>query len=94
MLYNDTIGYNQPGVDYTGSFVIKVASLSIPIILNNIRIAFAGPADYSNKTTIAVISIDIAPDGMITVETVEDNLSAFTSIEAVTIYEGYVIGLD
>lgn len=93
MLYNDTVSYDQPGVNYIGSLIIKVASLSLPIILNNIRIAFAGSADYSNKTTIAVLSIDVSASGIITIETVEENLSALTSIEAVTIYEGNVVGL-
>jgi len=94
MKYNESIAYGQPGINYVGSLVIKIASIPLPIVLNNINIVFGGPADYSNKTTIAVISIDIAPSGLITIETVEDNLSALTSIETVTIYEGNVIGLD
>jgi len=94
MLYNDTIEYNQPSANYIGSIVIKIASIPLPIILNNINIVFGGSVDYSNKTTIAVLSIDVAPSGIITIETVEDNLSALTSIETVTIYEGNVIGLD
>lgn len=94
MLYNETITYGQPGVSYIGSLVIKIASISLPIILNNINIVFGGFADYSNKTTIAVLSIDVAPGGIITIETVEENLSALTSIETVTIYGGNIIGLD
>lgn len=93
MLYDDTLSYNQPGVNYIGSLIIKVASIPLPIVLNNIKISFAGAADYSNKTTIAVLSIDVSASGIITIETVEENLSALTSIEAVTIYEGNVVGL-
>jgi len=93
MIYNDTVFYEQSGVNYIGSLIIKVASLPAPIILNNIKISFAGTQDYSNKTTIAVLSIDVSPSGIITIETVEENLSALTSIEAVTIYEGNVVGL-
>lgn len=93
MLYNSNLTYNNPGVTYVGSLVIKVASLLSPIILNNIKISFAGTPDYSNKTTIAVLSIDVSASGVITIETVQENLSALTSIEAVTIYEGNVVGL-
>jgi len=94
MLYNDTIIYNQPGISYIGSLVIKIASISLPIVLNNINIVFAGAADYSNATTIAVLSIDIAPGGLITIETVEENLGALSSIETLTIYEGSIIGIN
>lgn len=94
MLYNNTIAYNQPGTSYLGSLVVSVASMPLPIIIHNINIVFGGAADYSNKTTIAVISIDIAPSGLITIETVKENLAALTSIQTLTLYEGGVIGIN
>lgn len=93
MLYNTNLYYNSSGVSYIGSLVITVPGISNPVILNNIKISFAGAQDYSNLTTIAVISIDVAPSGIVTIETVEENLSALTSIESITIYEGNVIGI-
>jgi hypothetical protein len=94
MLYDTSLGYNQPGVSYIGSLVIKVASIPLPIILNNIKISFAGAEDYSNRTTIAVLSIDVSDIGIITIETVQENLSALTSIEAVTIHTGNIVSLN
>lgn len=93
MQYNSSLEYNNAGINYIGSLVISVPGISNPIILNNIKIAFAGSQDYSNLTTIAVLSIDVTPSGIITIETVEENLSALTSVEAITIYDGNVIGL-
>lgn len=94
MRYNNDLTYQNAGITYIGSVVINIASLSSPIILNNIKIVFAGVPDYSNKTTIAVLSIDVSPSGVITIETVQENLSALTSIETLTIYEGNLMGLD
>lgn len=93
MLYNNSLLYNNPNVSYIGSLVIKISGVSNPIVLNNIKIAFAGLADFSNQTTIAVLSIDINPSGLITIETVQQNVSALTSIQSITIYENNVIGL-
>jgi hypothetical protein len=93
MQYNTGLEYNNAGISYIGALVIKVPGISNPIILNNIRISFAGLQDYSNLTTVAVLSIDVNPSGVITIETVKENLSALTSVEAITIYDGNVIGL-
>jgi len=94
MLYNSTIAYNQPGANYLGSLIINIASMPLPIIIHNINIVFGGTADYSNKTTIAVISVDIAPSGLISIETVKENLAALTSIQTLTLYEDNVIGIN
>ena len=93
MQYNTGLQYNNAGINYIGSLVINVSGISNPIILNNIKISFAGSQDYSNLTTVAVLSIDVNPSGVITIETVKENLSALTSVEAITIYDGNVIGL-
>ena len=93
MLYNSDLLYNNSGISYIGSLVIKIPGISNPIVLNNIRISFDGLADYSNLTTIAVLSIDVSSSGMITIETVQENLSALTSIQTITIYDDNVIGL-
>lgn len=93
MQYNSDLLYENSGISYIGSLVIKVPGISNPIILNNIKIAFAGLPDYSNLTTIAVLSIDVNASGLITIETVQENLSALTSVEAITIYDGNVVGL-
>lgn len=93
MQYNTGLQYDNAGINYIGSLVINVSGISNPIILNNIKISFAGSQDYSNLTTVAVLSIDVNPSGVIIIETVKENLSALTSVEAITIYDGNVIGL-
>jgi len=36
MRYNDLISYNQAGISYTGTVVIKIQGIQNPVILNNI----------------------------------------------------------
>ena len=42
MLYNDTINYNQSGIDYNGTIILIIDGISNPVILNNIKINFGG----------------------------------------------------
>ena len=51
-----------------------------PIILNNISITSVNQLNYSNYTTIAVLSIDTAPDGTITVSVIDQTASALIGI--------------
>ena len=62
------IRYSEPLVSYAGTLIINVQGLSNPIILNNISVITNTRQDYSNATTIGVISIDYAPTGIITLE--------------------------
>lgn len=86
MLYDDIIAYNQPNYSYLGTLVIYAQSLSSPIILNNINIQIGGgQEDYSNYTTIAVVSMDISPSGLVTIEVLDQDLSALVAVESMTI---------
>jgi len=62
------MSYNEPLISYAGTLVINVQGLSNPIILNNINVITNTRQDYSNASTIGVISIDYAPTGIITLE--------------------------
>lgn len=85
MLYNDTISYNQPNYSYLGTLIIYAPSLSSPIILNNIAILIGGQEDYSNYTTIAVVSMEINPSGYVTIEVLDEDVSALISVESIGI---------
>lgn len=86
MLYNTSIDYSQPNYSYIGTLVIYAQSLSSPIILNNISIQIGGgQEDYSNYTTIAVVSMDISPSGLVTIEVLDQDLSALVAVESMTI---------
>lgn len=86
MLYNTSIDYSQPSYSYLGTLVIYAPSLSSPIILNNINIQIGGgQEDYSNYTTIAVVSMDISPSGLVTIEVLDQDLSALVAVESMSI---------
>lgn len=85
MLYNDTIAYSQPNYSYLGTLIIYAPSLSSPIILNNIAILIGGQEDYSNYTTIAFMSIEINPSGYVTVEVLDEDVSALISVDSIAI---------
>jgi hypothetical protein len=85
MLYDTSIIYNQPNYSYSGTLIIYAASLSSPIILNNITILIGGQEDYSNYTTIALISMDISPSGIISVEVLNEDIAAIVSVQSIAI---------
>jgi hypothetical protein len=85
VLYNQSIAYNEPNFSYAGTVVIYASSLSSPIILKNITIVFSGQEDYSNFTTIAFISMDISPTGVVSIEVLDEDVSALLSIEKIAV---------
>jgi hypothetical protein len=80
MLYNQNISYNQQGLTYIGTVIINILGISNPIIISNLNVAVSTSQDYSNATTIAVISYDIMPDGILVVEATESQASAIVEI--------------
>lgn len=81
MLYNENITYDQSGISYVGTIIINVDGLSAPIIISNVNVAIATSQDYSNATTIAVISYDIYPEGIVTIQATQSQANAL--VEAV-----------
>lgn len=79
-MYNMGIAYNENNATYSGTIIIYAPSLENPIILNNISITSVNQLNYSNYTTIAVLSIDTAPDGTITVSVIDQTASALIGI--------------
>jgi hypothetical protein len=86
MLYNEDFTYNQPQVSYTGILVVNASGFPNKIILNNITVAVAGVPDYSNLTTIAIVEFDIAPSGIITISTQDEEAFALADASSITIY--------
>lgn len=82
MLYNENITYDQPGLSYVGTIIINVEGLLDPIIISNVNIAITTSQDYSNATTVAVLSYDIYPEGIITIQATQSQANAL--VEAVT----------
>jgi hypothetical protein len=68
MLYNDSITYNQSNISYFGSLIINIAGISNPITIGNINVIQVAGEDYSNSTTIAVMSIDYTSSGVMTIQ--------------------------
>jgi len=79
-MYNMEIAYSQNNATYSGTIIIYAPSLNNPIILNNISILNSDQLNLSNYTTVAVLTIDTAPDGIITVSVVDETVSALVGI--------------
>lgn len=85
MLYNANLTYDNPNYTYNGTLIIKAQSLIDPIILNNITISYTLNEDYSNYTTIAVLSMDISPSGVLTLEVLDKDVSAISSAQVISV---------
>lgn len=79
-MYNMGIAYSENNATYSGTIIIYAPSLNNPIILNNISILNSDQLNLSNYTTVAVLTIDTAPDGIITVSVVDETVSALVGI--------------
>jgi hypothetical protein len=85
MIYNAPVAYNEPNIIYSGTLVIKAAGLISPIILNNVTIFYSTEEDYSNYTTIAILSMDTDPSGVLSIEVLDSDLSALAQASVFSI---------
>lgn len=83
MLYNDLITYNQTNITYNGTIKINVPGISDPIILGGITVFVSTEPDYSNATTVGLVTYDFAPTGILTLETTEDQAFAISQASAI-----------
>ena len=79
-MYNMGIAYSENNASYSGTVTIYAPSLNNPIILNNISILNSNQLNLSTYTTVAVLTIDTAPDGAITVSVIDETVSALVGI--------------
>jgi hypothetical protein len=94
MLYNEAIAYNQAGITYAGDLYIYVASIENPIIVNNITFFYASNQDYSNLTTISVISVDVSPEGIVSIEAYADQVDSLLATTLIGITGEAEISID
>ena len=85
MKYGEAIAYNSPNITYNGALVIYASSLSSPIILNNVTIFYSSNEDYSNYTTIGILSLDTSPDGVISITVLDKDVAAISSAQVISI---------
>jgi hypothetical protein len=85
MLYNSNITYSQAGILYQGSLRISVSGISSPILINNIRIIIDPLDDYSNNTSIGIVSYNLNPSGIMSFETTDFQAEAITTSEVITL---------
>jgi len=85
MLYGSPIVYNQNNYSYSGNLYIYVPGNSNPIIVPEVSFFFAFNEDFSNLTTISVISIEIEGDSIITVIPENEDYTALLTAEVVYI---------
>lgn len=84
MQYDNLMQYNEPNYTYTGTLVIRASSLINPIIVNNVSIiAGLGGIDLSNRTIIGVLSIDTSPEGVLTIQVIDENVSALFGVDSI-----------
>jgi hypothetical protein len=94
MLYNDIIDYNQSSIQYNGTIVLIIEGILNPVILNNIKVNFGGEEDYSVASSIGVISVDLAPTGVITIQALEKEGAALIQASEITIHSGTLISIQ
>lgn len=94
MQYNDNIKYNEPYVLYDGVFQVLAPGLSNPIVLSNVTLFLSQDQDYSNATTVAILSMDVNSNGIITVETTSDGLAALVGASTVIMYPDGIITVN
>lgn len=85
MLYNELISYNQTNVTYNGTLILNVLGLNSPIIVNNATVLFSTVEDTSNFTTMGIISYDVDPYGIMTLEVTQDQADAILEANFIVI---------
>lgn len=87
MLYNEPgILYGTPGLSYVGTLILNVTGTISPIIIEEATIIFDLKEDYSNATTIGLISIDTDPYGIMTFSTTDSQANAILQAETIIVY--------
>lgn len=85
MLYNELISYNQTNVTYNGTLILNVLGLNSPVIVNNATVLFSTVEDTSNFTTMGIISYDVDPYGIMTLEVTQDQADAILEANFIVI---------
>jgi hypothetical protein len=85
MQYNDSIAYNQSGVSFSGTLQINIPGISLPLILNDISIYFLEKVDYSNATTVGVVSVNYVSTGLVVIEASSEQAQAISQSSVISL---------
>lgn len=85
MLYNSPITYSQASVFYAGAVSILAPSLTSPILINNITLLVFANEDYTNQTTIGIISLNYAPSGILEIQVLDEDVQAFFEVDQIAV---------
>jgi len=85
MFYNNNLTYNESGLSYFGSLIISIPSIVEPILVNNITILIDSLEDYSNNTSVGIVSFNITPTGVMSFEATDFQAQAITQSEIITL---------
>lgn len=85
MLYNENILYNSEAVVYSGEIILNIEGVHSPIRIPQATVIFGTIEDYSNVTTIGLISIDTDPYGIMTFSTTDAQADAIIQAETIIV---------
>lgn len=85
MLYGSPILYDQSGYSYTGTLYIYVPGNPNPITVSNVSVFYAINEDYSNLTTITLVSLEVQSSAIITVVPENEDYTALLTAEIIYI---------
>lgn len=94
MIYNQPLSYGEPNFSYIGNLYIYVPGKSNPIIVSNVSVFYTLNQDYSNLTTISVLSVEIQNNAIITVIPEGEDYSALLTAEVIYITGENEIAVD
>lgn len=95
ILYNDSVAYDQSGFSYLGDLVLVVPGLDSSIVLSNVKIFYTENIDYSNNSTIGLITVDNKPFGVIEFQQIDENsYSTIQSVRILAVGSNSTISID
>ena len=74
--YNSAIAYNEQHFVYNGTLIISAPSLPHPITIGGVTVVVNPTQDYSNSTSVGIVSYDIMPTGIISIEATDSQYEA------------------
>ncbi len=94
MQYDNSLQYSESNYSYSGTLVITAPSLINPIIINNVSVITNTGIDLSNRTVIGVLDIDTSPEGVLTIEVIDENVSALYGVDSIIDLGGGLISVS
>jgi hypothetical protein len=77
--YNSGLSYNEQHFIYSGSLVISAPSLPYPVLIGDVTVLVNPLEDYSNFTSVGIVSYDFVPTGVISIQATDSQYQAITN---------------